>query len=556
MSRGVNITENDLAVIAEKYGYEFQGNEKADFTTLLAATCNAMQYVAEMDGMSRYLFSICDEAILTLIDYQPEPDLKLMPRENMYFVPILLQNENSLVPRYFPEKQDNHDNAWAHRFYLAHKSPTSDLLKGETLCIKDNIAVAGVPCLLGTDSFTGWTPKMDATVVTRILEAGGTIVGKAVCENLSTSAASYTAATGPVDNPYVKGYSAGGSSSGTANLVAKQEVDMGIGADQGGSIRIPASLCGLVGFKATAGLVPYTGCVSNEATIDHVGPMTQNVYDCARLLEAIAGVDGLDDRQQAGTPFRDQLPKYSSLLLETKNKGLNGIRIGILKEGHSSTIIDPAVKAKFLAAAAVFTELGATVEEVSIPMHLVAPAIFGAASKQGGAIGRAGHATGRRQVMLTDLYELMLPRTPEALNKMGPVNKNAVFHGEYCWERFPSVYAKAINLTRKLTETYNTALDSYDVLIMPTTITPADPLPLESDSAVTKMSKTIGKLDNTCPFNATGHPALAFPIGFAEATEEGVKVPVSMQVVGKWWAESLCLRVAFAWEGVRAWKEF
>jgi amidase len=136
-----------------------------------------------------------------------------------------------------------------------------------------------------------------------------------------------------VNNPYAKGYSDGGSSSGTANLVAKGEVDLGIGADQGGSIRIPASLCGLVGFKATAGLVPYTGCVSNEAVIDYVGPMTRTIIDNAILLEAIAGVDGLDDRQRAGTPFRGQVPKYSQILSNTKDVGIKGLRIGVLKEG-------------------------------------------------------------------------------------------------------------------------------------------------------------------------------------------------------------------------------
>lgn len=317
-----------------------------------------------------------------------------------------------------PEKSNNPDNAWAHRFNLVHKSPTSDLLKGKTLCIKDNICVAGVPCLIGTDTFTGWVPRMDATVVSRIVEAGGIITGKAVCENLSTSAASFTAASGPVDNPYAKGYSAGGSSSGTANLVAKGEVDLGIGADQGGSIRIPASLCGLVGFKATAGLVPYTGCVSNEATVDYVGPITRTCMENAILLEAIAGVDGLDDRQRAGTPFRDQVPKYSQMLLETKDAGVKGLRIGILQEGISSKIMDPGVGAKFEAAAKVFEELGAIVEEVSISMHTIAPAIFGAVSKQGGAIGRVGRASGRRQVMLTDLYEKMLPCTAQTIEKV------------------------------------------------------------------------------------------------------------------------------------------
>jgi amidase len=228
---------------------------------------------------------------------------------------------------------------------------------------------------------------MDATIVTRIIEAGGVIEGKAVCENLSTSAASFTAGTGPVNNPYAKGYSAGGSSSGTANLVAKV-VDLGIGADQGGSIRIPASLCGLVGFKATAGLVPYTGCISNEALIDYVGPMTRSIIDNAILLEAIAGVDGLDDRQRAGTPFREQVPKYSQILIDTKEAGIKSLRIGVLKEGLSSNIMDKGVKEKFHAAVEVLKGLGAIVEEVSIPIHEIAPAIFGAASKQGGAIVR------------------------------------------------------------------------------------------------------------------------------------------------------------------------
>jgi amidase len=322
--------------------------------------------------------------------------------------------------RYLPEKSENQDNAWAYRFHLSHKSPSSTLLKGKTLCIKDNICVAGVPCLVGTETFTNWTPKTDATIVTRILSAGGIITGKAVCENLSTSAASFTAATGPISNPYAKGYSAGGSSSGTANLVAKGEVDLGVGADQGGSIRIPASLCGLVGFKATSGLVPYTGCVSNEATIDYVGPITRTVMDNALLLEVIAGVDGLDDRQRAGTPFPDQVPKYSQLLLETKDAGVKGMRIGILKEGLSSKILDKGVETKFRAAAAVFMELGAVVEEVSVPMHEIAPAIFGAMSRQGGAMGRAGKASGRRQVMLTDLYGKMLPCTADTIEKVTP----------------------------------------------------------------------------------------------------------------------------------------
>ena len=140
---------------------------------------------------------------------------------------------------------------------------------------------------------------------------------------------------------------------------------------------------------------------------------------------------------------------------------------------------------------------------------------------------------------------------------MSPINKNALFAGEYCWERFPQVYAKAVNLCRKLTEAYDEALRKVDVLIMPTTITPSNRLPLETDSNITKMSKTSGKLENTCPFNATGHPAIAFPIGFVPAKEdEGVMLPASMQVVGRHFDDVTCLKVAFAWENARNWKDF
>jgi amidase len=246
---------------------------------------------------------------------------------------------------------------------------------------------------------------MDATIITRIIEASGTVIGKAVCENLSTGASSFSSATGLVHNPYARGYSTGGSSSGVGNLVASGKVDMGIGCDQGGSIRIPASFCGLYGFKATVGLVPYTGCASYEAMVDHVGPITKTCMDNAILLEVIAGVDGFDDRQRAGTPFPKEVPKYSQLLLESRMKGVKGVKIGILKEGVCRKGINKDVKAKFLSAVKVFEELGATVGEVSVPMHSKAPAFFSVINRMGPTQGRAGRAVGRRQVMLTDFLE-------------------------------------------------------------------------------------------------------------------------------------------------------
>src|SRR5262249_54354172 len=146
----------------------------------------------------------------------------------------------------------------------------------------------------GASTLEGYIPDTDASIVTRILDAGGTIIGKTNCEFFCFSSGSHTCAAGPVHNPHKMGHSAGGSSSGSAVVLATGEADMAIGADQGGSIRIPSALSGIYGMKATFGLVPYTGVMPVEFTLDHTGPMTRNVRDNALLLEVIAGPDGLD----------------------------------------------------------------------------------------------------------------------------------------------------------------------------------------------------------------------------------------------------------------------
>src|SRR5260370_15208240 len=163
------------------------------------------------------------------------------------------------------------------------------------------------------------------------------------------------------------GYSAGGSSSGSAVVVAVGEADMAIGGDQGGSIRIPSSFSGIYGMKGTYGLVPYTGVMPIELTLDHTGPMTKTVRDNALLLEVLAGADGLDPRQYA--------PKVSSYT-EALGGGVKGLRIGVVKEGFGHPSSEADVDAKVKAGAKLFRDLGATVEEVSVPMHLVAPAIW------------------------------------------------------------------------------------------------------------------------------------------------------------------------------------
>src|SRR6266566_2017397 len=223
-------------------------------------------------------------------------------------------------PGYRPSVEDNPLGAWYWKSQIS--GAESGPLAGKTVAIKDNVCVAGVPMMNGTAVLEGYVPDVDATIVTRILDAGGTILGKAVCESLCFSGGSHTSDSGPVRNPYDPRRTTGGSSSGSAALVAAGEVHMATGGDQGGSIRIPSCWCGVYGLKPTYGLVPYTGIFPIELTLDHTGPIARTVADVALLLEAIAGPDGLDPRQ-ANAPSPEA---YTQAL----TGDVAGLRIGIV----------------------------------------------------------------------------------------------------------------------------------------------------------------------------------------------------------------------------------
>jgi amidase len=169
----------------------------------------------------------CAQHIASLPDYEPQPRTRY-PRKNIHRPAA----EESVL-----------GHAWAHKFHIRGNHQGRSL-KGKTVCVKDCIAVADVPQFFGTDAVGPWTPRVDATVVTRALDAGADIVGTATCENFCNSTSSFTSAQGVVDNPYAEGYSAGGSTSGGAALVGGGYVDVAIGADQGGSVRVPAAFCG------------------------------------------------------------------------------------------------------------------------------------------------------------------------------------------------------------------------------------------------------------------------------------------------------------------------
>lgn len=476
------------------------------------------------------------------LDYVPVVDEKRFPREHVHF----------------PGRCDNSHGAWAWKCNIVDKQAKGGKLSGKTFALKDNIAVKGVPMLLGTDFFQGFVPDCDASVVTRILEAGGQILGKAVCENMCHSATSHSAGTGIVENPFAKGYSAGGSSSGSGVLVALGEVDGAVGADQGGSIRVPAANCGIVGLKPTFGLVPYTASGSNEPTNDHLGPMTKTVLDNAIFLEAIAGNDNIDDRSFAA-PHPSKLPKYSSIANLPAEKPLEGKRFAIIIESLSTPALDSRVVKTFRAAIAKYVELGATVEEVSIPIHSKGAAIWTGVSKVGGFLSKTSGAFGRRGHQMLALNSLLHPMGQENWDEAYASTKNIYLNGLYAVEKFPHLLAKATNLSRQLRDAYDTALETYDVLLTPTLPYVATSHAAPDATPLEQITKQIGLTANTAPFNQSGHPVLALPIGMLEVLEgpgvkEGVKLPVSMQIIGKWWHELSVYEASFAWERANDWR--
>ncbi|KAI1247521.1 hypothetical protein MGN70_011411 [Eutypa lata] len=481
----------------------------------------------------------CAEQLLNLPDYQPIPDLKRYPRENV---------------RLPSDAEQEFGHAWAHKF-LIKGDGNGGALAGKTLCLKDCIAVAGVPQFFGSDAFPAWSPSTDATVVTRALDAGADIHGTAVCESFCNSTSSFTSAQGTIENPHKQGYSAGGSTSGGAALVAGGIMDLAIGTDQGGSIRVPASLCGCVGFKPTHGLVPYTGVTSGDAIDDHTGPLARSVLDTATCLDAIAGYDGIDDRS-LGSGAHGSF-QFAKSLESTSNttQPLSGLKVGILVEGFQQQIVRPKVRDLVLSAAKNFEQLGATVKEVSVPSHLDGPLIWTIQQRVSGAAGVLGQAHGRRGLYLTEFEQARLPWTAENFDKLFPSTKNTVINGLYLSKKFPGLYGKCVNVGRRIRDAYQQAFEEFDIIVMPTTPYAA-PRHGSRESPRSCFEPSIGLTTNTAIFNVTGHPAMTMPVGLTQASDDPeVLLPVGMQIVGGLWQEKKILQAGHAWETNFDWKK-
>lgn len=495
-------------------------------------TLSELSEIAKRNNMQ-----ISDDDLIQYQEFMGE-SLKAMTRIDRLAEPTL-PVKYPRVPGYRPPPHENLHNAWYWKTHI--EGANSGKIHGKKIAIKDTIMVAGVPMMNGCRALEGYTADTDATVVTRILDEGGIIAGKSTCENLCFSGASFTTGKGPVTNYHDPTRSAGGSSSGSAVLVASGEVDMAIGGDQGGSIRLPAAWSGIVGLKPTFGLVPYTGAMGLDMSIDHLGPMAKTVLDCATLLEVIAGYDdGLDPRQ----PPNIVVPEYSKLIQVDR---LDGIKIGLLKEGFGYPNSDPRVDKAVRDAVYRLEFEGAEVIEVSIPLHLESGHIWngiGFQSKFTGLMTAGGYGTGFNGFYPTSLITRAGMAFRSQTNDFDPTIKASILLGDYMQSHYyGKYYAKAQNLRRSLRDAYDKALESCDVIAMPTIPFLATKIPKEGCSMKEYLDVANNNCANVDGGNLTGYPSLTF-----NCAELDDGLPVGAMITSKKFSEEMLLKVAYVYE--------
>ncbi len=493
-------TPDELAAIAEHYGFGLDADALAAFAPLVEAAFGSYDRVEELYAAQA----------------------PTAPGDRSWS---------------WPEAHENRLGAWYVRSAIAGSG--SGPLAGTTVAIKDNTAVAGIPMMNGSRTVEGYTPSVDATIVSRLLAAGATVAGKAVCEDLCFSGGSHTSASGPVHNPWDTTRTTGGSSSGSAALVATGEVDLATGGDQGGSIRMPSAMTGIVGHKPTHGLVPYTGAFPIEFTLDHVGPMTRTVAGAALALRVMAGVDGRDPRQ----PDAIDVPDYPALI----GQDATGLRVGVVTEGFGiEGLSEPGVDATVRAALDGLADAGLSVDEVSIPWHRHAMDVWNVIATDGAT---AQMIDGNGYGLNWDgLYD------PELIAHYG---RGRATHAHLLSDTVKMVgmagrhsiqsqqgrhYAMARNLVPKVRADYDDALATYDVLVMPTVPILATPIPPEGTPIAEGVARALEMIVNTAPTDVSGHPATSVPAGRSGG------LPVGMMIIGKQFDDATCLRVAQAFE--------
>ncbi|MBR5260396.1 MAG: Asp-tRNA(Asn)/Glu-tRNA(Gln) amidotransferase subunit GatA, partial [Eggerthellaceae bacterium] len=413
----------------------------------------------------------------------------------------------------------------------AAKADLSLPLGGIPIAIKDNICIEGAPTRCASRILDTFRSPYDATAITRLRAAGAIPFGRANMDEFAMGSFGKNSAYGVTDNPAAPGHVPGGSSSGSAAAVAGGMAIAALGSDTGGSIRQPASHCGIVGLKPTYGRVSRYGLVAFASSLDQIGPLTQNVEDAALLLNALCGHDEKDS-----TSSTEPTTDFTAGL----GQSIKGARIGLPKE-YLSEGNDPAVSAAVQTAVQKLTELGAEIVEISLPHAeaVVAAYYIIACAEASSNLSRFdGIRYGHRAESTNGLDDLYSRSRAEGF---GPEVKRRIILGTYVLSSgfYDAYYAKAQKVRALVAQDFSAAFEKVDFILGPVAPTPA---PALEGSDMTPLQVYLADI-YTIPANLAGLPGISIPC----PQPEGAR-PVGVQLLGKHFAESELLRVASALE--------
>jgi aspartyl-tRNA(Asn)/glutamyl-tRNA(Gln) amidotransferase subunit A len=407
-------------------------------------------------------------------------------------------------------------------------------LTGIPLAIKDVICTRGVRTTCSSKMLENFVPPYDATVMEKLNAAGAVMLGKANMDEFAMGSSTENSAFFPTRNPWDLERVPGGSSGGSAVAVAAGEAAGALGSDTGGSIRQPAGFCSVVGLKPTYGRVSRYGLVAFASSLDQIGPLAQDVTDCAILMNVVSGYDKRDS-----TSVPEPVPDYTKSL----KADLKGIRLGIPRE-YFVEGMQPGVADVMKAAVKKLEELGAGIDEVSLPHTPYSLAVYYiiAPSEASANLARYDGVKYGYSYRGTTMWESMEKTRG---NGFGPEVKRRIMLGTYALSAgyYDAWYLKAQKVRTLIRREFDAAFEKYDALVTPTS--PTVPFKIGEKTA-DPLSMYLSDVC-TLPINIAGVPGISIPAGFVDG------LPVGMQIIGKHFSEEALLRVAFAYEQATEW---
>ena len=416
----------------------------------------------------------------------------------------------------------------------AARSAGEDLppLAGVPLAIKDNLCTKGVTTTCASRMLEGFVPPYESTVTGKLWDAGAVLLGKTNLDEFAMGGSTETSAFGPTANPWNLDHVPGGSSGGSAAAVAAGECMAALGSDTGGSIRQPASFCGVVGLKPTYGRISRYGLVAFASSLDQVGPFTSNVADAAALLQVMAGHDPRDS-----TSLKAPEPDYSADL----GKPIKGLKVGLVRECFEQEGLDPQVKASVMAAAQQLQSLGAELVDVSCPRFTDGIATYYVIAPSEASANLARYDGVKYGYRAEDAESLAVMTARSRAEAFGSEVQRRILIGTYALSAgyVDAYYKKAQQVRTLIRRDFDAAYQSVDVLLTPTAPTTSFRNGAHADDPLAMYLADL----LTIPANLAGLPAISVPCGFDQAG-----LPIGVQLIGNVLEESKLLQVAHQYE--------